>query len=60
MAPKKSQQKTEAVKVTSEPEAAKEPDFNPHSIKVCLSLTLSVCLSASVCQSLIIEEQQNI
>ncbi|XP_071328612.1 myosin light polypeptide 6-like [Trachinotus anak] len=30
----KSQQKTEAVKVTSEPEAAKEPDFNPHSIKI--------------------------
>lgn len=44
MAPRKPEQKKEAVKMSSDPEMAKEPDFNPHSIKVCLSAWLSFCL----------------
>ncbi|XP_071781542.1 myosin light chain 4 [Centroberyx gerrardi] len=34
MAPKKPEPKKEAVKAFPEPEAAKEPDFDPHSIKI--------------------------
>ncbi|XP_070703378.1 myosin light chain 4 [Pempheris klunzingeri] len=34
MAPKKPEQKREAVKSSPEPEPAKEPDFDPHSIKI--------------------------
>lgn len=40
MAPKKAELKKEAVKMSPEPETAKEPDFNPQSIKVCLSVCL--------------------
>ena len=43
MAPKKPELKKEAVKTSPEPETAKEPDFDPHSIKVCLSVSVSVC-----------------
>ena len=38
MAPKKPEQKKETMKVSPEAEAAKEPDFDPHSIKVCMSV----------------------
>ncbi|XP_042247782.1 myosin light polypeptide 6-like [Thunnus albacares] len=34
MAPKKPEQKKETMKVSPEAEAAKEPDFDPHSIKI--------------------------
>uniref|UniRef100_A0A3Q3MCG7 Myosin, light chain 4, alkali; atrial, embryonic n=1 Tax=Mastacembelus armatus TaxID=205130 RepID=A0A3Q3MCG7_9TELE len=37
MAPKKAEAKKETVKLSPEPEIAKEPDFDPHSIKVVLN-----------------------
>uniref|UniRef100_A0A7N5ZSB1 EF-hand domain-containing protein n=1 Tax=Anabas testudineus TaxID=64144 RepID=A0A7N5ZSB1_ANATE len=45
MAPKKSEPKKEAMKPSPEPEAAKELDFDPHSIKVCLKLSLSIFMN---------------
>lgn len=64
MAPKKQEQTKEVVKLSQEPEATKEPDFDAHNIKVslsvwlfdwltvlsaCLYLCLSNCMSVTVC-----------
>lgn len=38
MAPKKQEPKKDVLKPLMEPEAAKEPDFDPRSIMVCLSV----------------------
>lgn len=52
MAPKKPEPKKDALKPSMEPEAGKELDFDPRSIKVCLPLSLchfvnQMCVKAS-------------